>query len=150
MPDATRQPAPAWGDEFTRPDLERLIAGVEEKDRAAFRGVLEALLQRKGCRERIEWLGLPWRWTISVFRSQTEHPALAYLVPRPVGALVCIPTPMLDHADPITPALTKPVRVALDRAPIIAGFVWPEWPVAELDLVAVQPLLEARERGGGA
>jgi hypothetical protein len=146
MPEYTKEPTTAWSNEYTRPELAGLLGGLEEKERAAFDAALQGLLARKGCKERVEWMGLPWRWTVLVGRSGSEGPSVAYLVPRPGGPIACLPVPVEGPGAPNPAELTKAVRVVLERAPVIAGYAWPEWAIGELDLVAVRPLLDARDQ----
>ncbi|USN97922.1 MAG: hypothetical protein H6810_06935 [Phycisphaeraceae bacterium] len=150
MPETTRKAPAPWADEFTQPTLAGLVEGLEAAERPAFEAAVEALKGRKGGRERVTWQGLPWRWTVCVTVSGVERPALAYLVPRPGGPFVCIPVPIEGPGAPGLDELSKAVRSRLSNSPVVAGFVWAEWPVSELDLVTIKPLLEARETPGGA
>lgn len=144
MPEhAKHTPAP-WHDEFTQPTLAALLDGLEPSERPAFESALAMLKSRRGCRDRIEWQGLPWRWAVCISQPGLGHPALAYLIAKPADPFVCIPVPIEGDLAPDPALLTKPVRARLDQAPIIAGYLWPEWPVADLDPVAISPLLDAR------
>jgi len=144
MPETPAQRPSPWSDQFTAPTREALLGAIEPAHRDAVDAVLEGLTARKGCRARVEWLGLPWRWTVVCAQSGPEHPALAYLVPKPDGPIVCVPVPVEGDAVPDTATLTKPVRQALDRSAIVAGYVWAEWAVEDVDIVALKPLLDAR------
>lgn len=142
MPEHTSPSAAVWADEFTKPTLTALLGGLEPEERAAFSAARAALKGERGERDRVEWLGLPWRWAICITRPGIDHPALAYLIAQPGAARACIPVSV--DAEIELDSLTKPIRLQLDLAPIIAGYFWPEWPVADLDPVAVRPLLDAR------
>lgn len=144
MPETPAIPVVAWSDPFTTPTRERLVAGVADGARPSLTAVLDALTSRKGCRPRIEWMGLPWRWTIVIGHSGLAHPDLAYVIAAPERPLLCIPVATSGEHAPATDRLTKPVRQILDRSAIVAGFVWPEWAIADADLVALEPLLAAR------
>lgn len=137
-----------WHDEFERPSEGPLIEGLGESEAEAFGGVLDELRAGRGVKSRIEWLGLPWRWTIVLTRAEIERPAWAYLVARPGGTLLCVPVPVAFFETEASGGLTKAVRARVDRAPIVAGFLWCEWSVPEVDLVALRPILEARLGGG--
>ncbi len=142
MPEHTKPLVTSWADEFTKPTLADLLGGLEPAERSAFGAARSSLKDTRGSRDRIEWLGLPWRWTVCVTRPGIDHPALAYLIAEPGRARVCIPVSTGAAID--AENLTRPVRQRLDLAPIIAGYFWPEWPVAELDPVAIRPLLDSR------
>ncbi|MBZ0172087.1 MAG: hypothetical protein K8E66_06885, partial [Phycisphaerales bacterium] len=144
MFDYTKQNPVPWADEFSQPTLAELIVGLEEDERPAFEAAIRAIKARKGRRDRIEWQGLPWRWTMCFTLPGQDHPALAYLIAKPGGAFVCIPVSIGDDHGLDFDELTKPVRTRLDQSPIIAGYIWSEWPVADLDPVAIKPLLDAR------
>ena len=144
MPDHAEQTPVPWANEFRQPTLGGLLDALEEAERPAFEALLGSFKARKGCKDKIEWRGLPWRWTVSITRAGTERPAVAYLIARPGGAFVCIPVPLEGDGVPAFDELTKPVRARIEHSPIIAGYIWTEWPLADLDEVAIKPLLEAR------
>jgi len=145
-----QQGGSVWSDRFGAPDLAALVAGVPDQIEdgegpgEAFRAVLDGLRERKGCRTRVEWLGLPWRWTIVVSHPDVEHPQLAYVVPSPERPVLCVPVATSGPEKPDYSSLTKPVRQVLDASAIVAGYVWAEWPISNVDLVAIKPLLDAR------
>ncbi len=146
MPEHAKPLVSSWADEFTKPTLADLLGGLDPAERAAFKDARSGLRDAFGSRDRIRWLGLPWRWTVCSTLPGLEQPALAYLIPEPGAARGCIP--VSTEAEIEVENLTRPVRQRLDLAPIIAGYFWPEWPVAEVDLVAVRPLLDSRVGGG--
>lgn len=146
-----------WSNRFGSPDLETLLddvptgesePGEPDKPGEALRAVFDGLRERKGCRIRVEWLGLPWRWTIVVAHPDAEHPDLAYLVPSPENPMLCVPVATTGPNKPDFAALTKPVRQTLDASAIVAGYIWAEWPISAVDLVAIKPLLDARAGTG--
>lgn len=145
MAEYTKTTTTPWADEYVQPVPEALLDAIVPSDREACLAAISFFRARKGCREKVEWLGLPWRWTLTITQSGIDHPALAYLILSPVTPLICIPVPVVGPAAPDFSLLTKPVRTLLDRAPIIAGYFWPEWPLADLDPVAIRPLLDARD-----
>lgn len=146
MPEYVKTTITPWADEYVQPEPDALLEAIGSPDREACAHAIEFFRARKGCREKIEWLGQPWRWTLTIHQTGIDHPALAYLILSPVTPLICIPVPIVGPAAPDISTLTKPVRTLLDRAPVIAGYFWPEWPIADLDPVAIRPLLDARDR----
>ena len=140
-PDITKT---AWVDVFARPSREALIGELTPEDATAFESVADSLNSRDGWKATLGWLGLPWRWAYIYSAGGSERPATAYLIPDPRGSRVCIPVPIAGGAVLDMKALTKPVRTRLEQAAIIAGYIWPEWPAAEFDPVALESLLSAR------
>jgi hypothetical protein len=135
----------AWNNRFERPfSADFLLAQLlDETRRELAAAARSALLQLEGVTESVEWLGVPWRWTL-VYRSESdaERP-LAYLVPEPARPQLAIPmtVPMIRSL----PArrLKKFVRDAIVFSRAVADVHWPTWELTArpqlddvLDLVA--------------
>ena len=136
-----------WVNVFADADLEALVAELEPADADAFAAARETLDAREGWSGSLEWIGLPWRWSIVYTARHTATPALAYLIPDPRGSRVCIPVPASGPGAPEIGSLTKPVRKVVEQSAIVAGFLWPEWACADFDAVALESLLNARDTG---
>src|SRR6185436_5942499 len=91
------------------------------------RGLRERLLAFEGVSERLEWQGVPWRWTL-VYSCQLDPTrAFAYIIPDPAKPQVAIPlTVNMVQALPLK-RMRKAVRDGVVFSRLIAGVYWPGW-----------------------
>lgn len=117
-----------WEDRFTSPTVDSLM-GALEPEIVELAGMLrEALGTEHGLQERLEWCGVPWKWSLT-YRAERAAGAdvLAYLVPNPEAPTVVF---RLTHeqfnALPLR-KLSRHVREGLAPTRLVAGICWPEW-----------------------
>ncbi len=117
----------AWLDQFTTPTDAMLVSGVSGEMGTALVEIREKLKAVEGVKERIDWQGVPWRWTFVYSRTQAELDPWAYLVPDPTRALIVVPLslPMLE-ALPMR-KLSRTIREGIARATGVGGLFWAEW-----------------------
>jgi len=117
-----------WEDRFTAPTTESLLGALEDEI-SEIAGTLRAALGTEaGLYERLEWCGVPWKWSMT-YRAERTNGAdiLAYVVPNPETPTVVF---RLTHeqfgALPLR-KLSRHVREGLAPTRLVAGVCWPEW-----------------------
>ncbi len=80
----------AWTDKFSTPTLPTLLGDLEENHRAAVETLRKRLRQIKGVRERLCWMGIPWRWSLA-FRVSGRDEAIVYAILDPGGPWASLP-----------------------------------------------------------
>ncbi len=125
-----RQP---WHDRFERPTLEQLRKSFNPDSRRLFDQARSILKDELELGERLDWLGLPWRWSC-VYADRNAEPGesrgFAYLIPDPAGLHLCVPLTARDIALLPVRKLKKPIRESLVHARNAAGVWWPSWELA--------------------
>ena len=73
-----------WEDRFTSPTVDSLMDALEPEVVELAGMLREALGTEHGLQERLEWCGVPWKWSLT-YRAERAAGAdvLAYLVPNP-------------------------------------------------------------------
>lgn len=125
---ATKTLTNPWLDRFTKPQTRALIETLPEEIRPQVEDLRSRFAGIEGVREQIEWMGLPWRWTLVY--TTPAHPssrALAYIVPDPEGVRVGIPLDqsVIHHA--AGPKANRSLRESMVQSSRVGGVVWPEW-----------------------
>ncbi|MFG0259434.1 MAG: hypothetical protein ACF8LK_03695 [Phycisphaerales bacterium JB041] len=117
-----------WEDRFTSPSVETLVAALEPETAGVTAMFRDALGTEHGLPERLEWCGVPWKWSLT-YRADRSADAevLAYLVPNPEAPTVVF---RLTHEQfnglPLR-KLSRHVREGLAPTRLVAGICWPEW-----------------------
>jgi len=134
----------SWENKFREPPIEDLLTHFPNKQLA---GVMEAARDRlttyPNVVERVQWLGMPWRWAMVYSCEPDPTRALAYLVPDPAKVQISIPlTTAMLQTMPIR-RLRKVIRDGILYSKFVAGTYWPCWEVTSrnslddlLDLVS--------------
>jgi hypothetical protein len=114
-----------WTDQFTKPSLDDLLAGLNKADQALVVRCLDRFEQMGVAQRAVVWHGIPWNWTIAV-KSDNDAP-IAYLVPEPRRPQLALRFPAANLAGVSLRRLPKPVRDGLLAAKVVNGIIWPEW-----------------------
>jgi len=115
-----------WVDQFTTPAAESLLAAVTPPGSELLVLARERLGEIDGASESVEWLGLPWRWTLTFSRGRDE-PALGYLVPIPEAPRIAVPLPH-EVVLAIEPkGVSRAIRDEILACTHVAGVYWPSW-----------------------
>ena len=138
-----------WADQFTTPSAASLLAAASPPAAELLALARERLSAVDGASESIEWLGLPWRWTLTFSRGGHE-PALAYLVPDPATPRIAVPLRHeIVHA--IEPkSVSRAIRDEILACTHVAGVYWPSWELtsrAVLDEAMKLVALKLADRG---
>lgn len=117
-----------WEDRFTRPTIDTLLAALEPEVVEVAETLRKALGTEHGLQERLEWCGVPWKWSLTYRATRAAgDDALAYLVPNPESPTAVF---RLTHEQFNTLPLRKlsrHVREGLAPTRLVAGICWPEW-----------------------
>jgi hypothetical protein len=127
---------PWWENKFRRPSAEALVADCPAEVAAVLGWARAAMVEEFGLREEVDWLGLPWRWTLVYRLGGNDSRAFGYLVPNPGGPQIAVPLPReVVEALPAR-RMKRPVRDGIAQARIVGGVHWPVWDLssrAQLD-----------------
>ena len=92
MSTATRSRLP-WEDRWHEPTIDELIEPQKETIKRLVPGLLEQIEQLDGVERRLAWHGTSWKWTVEypVPQAKEAKYPLAYFVPNPEQAEICVP-----------------------------------------------------------
>lgn len=116
-----------WDDRFAKPTDEALLELHPKTVRKLLEQARESLLAFEGASERLEWEGLPWRWSWSYTVEADPTRALAYLTPEPSRPQLSMPlTVEMVETMPVK-RLKKHVRDGLLGARKVSEIRWASW-----------------------
>lgn len=124
----------AWSDRFAKPATSDVLAPFPKHTGALIARVREGLINLEGVAERLEWLGVPWRWTLVYVHKADPGRPFAYIVPQPGKPLFALP--LSTDAVPTLPLrkLSKTCRDTLLTATQVGGVHWPQWELGSKSL----------------
>lgn len=138
----------AWTEKFSRPSVEQVFAASTKANQSVLEAAREELLELGGLEERMEWQGLPWRWTL-VFEMDSgpeRAPAFAYIVPDPAKPQLCLPlTSEQIEAIPVR-KLKKTIRDGIVFARSVSGVWWATYDIPTKTALADVMELAVRKR----
>lgn len=112
-----------WEDRFSQPTADELVAAAAESVRALIQFARRELSESP---EDVEWLGIPWRWSL-VYREQGRP--WAYLIPSPVAPLLAMPIPV-ESLDALSGRrLARYVKDGIINASEVGPTRWAEWAI---------------------
>jgi hypothetical protein len=139
----------AWEDKFRQPTQEELIRSITGAEPAEhLRELRKRLLSLEGVNERVEWQGVPWRWTLVYSCAMDPTRAFAYLVPDPAHPQVAIPlTVAMVQTIPLK-RMKKAVRDGVMFSKFVAGVYWPCWQLEAFPQIdELSEILQRKYRG---
>jgi uncharacterized membrane protein YgcG len=139
----------AWEDRFREPAADELLKALAAHPAAEhLRELRKRLGTFQGVQERIQWQGVPWRWTFVYACDLDPTRAFAYLVPDPAKPQVAIPlTVAMVEALPLK-RMKKAVRDAVLFSKFVAGVYWPAWSLeAGVPVEELGEILQRKYRG---
>lgn len=120
----------AWEDRFREPSLDELREHYNKQLTQLLDSIREYLLGFSEVSERIEWQGLPWRWTLTYSNSIDSGRAWAYVVPQPPHPVLAVPlTSEMVRAMPVR-RLKKHVRDGLTTSKKVGEVHWATWEIS--------------------
>ncbi len=127
-----------WEDQFRTPTVEGLRSHYDSQLCQLVETARKRLNVFEDVREEIQWMGLPWRWTLVYRCPDDPTQAWAYLVPHRDKPIIATPltTEMMNKL-PMS-RLRKFIREGLDEGRRVNGTYWVAWEVVNkthLDLV---------------
>jgi len=136
-----------WEDQFRTPSLDALRSHYNHQLGQLVDTARSKLLSFSEVSEELEWMGLPWRWTLVYRCPQDPTQAWAYLIPHREKPIIATPlTEDMFSALPMS-RLRKFVRESLDRSRHVAGIHWVAWEVTnKTHLELVLELLKRKHK----
>jgi len=134
-------PSP-WYDRFSKPQGTDLITSLPEETQKLAEEIRNRFSSLPGVSEQVEWMGLPWRWTLVY--STPSHPsqrALAYLVPDPESVRISIPLEQSMLHLVTGSKASKTLRESMAQSSRVGGMIWPEWAFGPASLVEELPAI---------
>jgi len=83
-----------WEDRWAKPELEQLLAPLDEQRRKVVDILIELIKSFDGVALSVIWHGTAWKWTLQFSLYDTDGnliDTLAYLVPKPEVPVLCVP-----------------------------------------------------------
>jgi len=113
-----------WEDQFNTPSLTDLRIHYNRQLGQLVESARARLLEFAAVSEELEWMGLPWRWTM-VFRAEgdAEH-ALAYLIPHREKPILALPLTDAQVAALPTSRLRKFIREGIEHGRRVGDTRW--------------------------
>ena len=134
---------PVWLDRFEKPEVEALVAGLDE-GAEAFEAMRSLLIEGYEARESVEWRGAPWRWAMAYAIGAEDAPVVVFLIPNPESPLISLPVPISIAARSVPRSAPKPFRDAFEGSKQVGKVLWTEWDLRpEVIAEPVRALLEA-------
>ncbi|MEQ8770693.1 MAG: hypothetical protein RIB60_09320 [Phycisphaerales bacterium] len=118
---------PAWHDQFTTPDPDRLIGEIDPQHVPAHAALIKRLDGLDHLSEELRWMGVPWRWTIA-YRDGSRD--VAFIIPDPGSPKLAIPIALDRIARLESKKLPRTVRDGLAKARVVGEVAWAEWEIA--------------------
>ncbi|MGP1272908.1 MAG: hypothetical protein ACTS22_06205 [Phycisphaerales bacterium] len=118
----------AWLDRFSKPTAEALLRGYPQESADLLADLVSELTSRTGRAPTVQWMGIPWRWSIAFRRSSDAEP-WAFLVPMDEAPVLAMPLAADVLDGPAGRALPKSLRDPIARAPMVGQVRWAEWPL---------------------
>lgn len=115
----------AWEDRFSQPTEAEALAHYNKQLTGCANAARLSLRSRLGAAERLEWKGVPWRWTFVYARLQS--PVEAYLVPLPSAPRLVITIPASAIGPFVDRRAPRVIRDALLNAVRVGENLWPGW-----------------------
>ncbi|MBX3360337.1 MAG: hypothetical protein KF912_13335 [Phycisphaeraceae bacterium] len=116
-----------WEDRFSQPTEQEVLSHYNRQLTGCATGARKALRTALTSTERLEWKGIPWRWTF-VYNSPIPNIS-AFLVPLPTSPRVVLTLPGTLAAQLATRQSPRILRDAISAAVGVGGNLWPTWDI---------------------
>lgn len=139
-----------WEDRWVQPELEQLLAPLDEQRRKVVDILIEQIGAFPGVHQKLIWHGTAWRWTLQ-FSLYAEDGKLidtfAYLVPNPQTPVICIPLkPETVEKLPLK-RLNRYIRDGIRVAKRAVDIYWAVWtPTAVTETEHLMDLIKRRHK----
>lgn len=116
----------AWEDRYRRPGIDELFVALAKPGQAAAEDARTRFAAIAGATESLEWLGVPWRWTLC-YRVAGDPRPVGYLVPQPARPLAaaCLTHDMIAALP--GKKLSKAMRESLIAGAAVDEDRWVQW-----------------------
>lgn len=114
-----------WEDRFSQPTEAEALAHYNRQLTGCANAARLLLRSRLGAIERLQWKGIPWRWTFVYTRSIS--PIEAYLVPLRAAPRLVIPIPLTATGPLVDRRAPRVIRDACVNAVRVGESIWPGW-----------------------
>lgn len=139
-----------WQDRWAQPELEQLLAPLDEQRRKVVDILIEQIEAYPGVHKTLIWHGSSWCWTVE-FSLYAEDgkliDTLAYLVPNPESPVLCLPMkPAMVEKLPIK-RLNRYIRDGIRVAKRAVDLYWATWtPTAVTETEHLMDLIKRRHK----
>lgn len=116
-----------WEDRFSQPTEQEVLSHYNRQLTGCAAGARKVLRTAFSSTERLEWKGIPWRWTF-VFESPIPSIS-AFLIPLPAAPRVVITIPGSVAPQLATRHSPRMLRDAISAAVGVGGILWPTWDI---------------------
>lgn len=139
-----------WEDRWVQPNLEQLLAPLDEQRRKVVDILIEQIGAFPGVDQKLIWHGTAWRWTLqfSLYGEDGKLiDTLAYLVPNPQTPVICIPLkPQTVEKLPLK-RLNRYIRDGIRVAKRAVDIYWAVWtPTAVTETEHLMDLVKRRHK----
>ncbi len=135
MPLTVAKPRSLWEDRFGRPTIESLLAACPRSVLPFIDHARERFKRVKGVAEQLAWQGIPWRWTLTYSHPQEVGRSFAFVVPDPARPRLAVPIPDRVLGEVSLKRASKPLRDAIQQAPIVGTVRWCQWELQTRSLI---------------
>ncbi|MCW5769917.1 MAG: hypothetical protein KIT19_14670 [Phycisphaeraceae bacterium] len=116
-----------WEDRFSQPTELEVLSHYNRQLNGCAAVARKVLRTALSTTERLEWKGIPWRWTF-VFESPVPSIS-AFLIPLPASPRVVITIPGGIAPQLATRHSPRILRDAISNAVGVGGMLWPTWDI---------------------
>lgn len=117
-----------WEDRFTTPTPEQLFDVLDGEIADRVRELRGSLGEDFGLSERLEWCGVPWKWSLTYRTGRAARAEIvAYLIPNPETPTVVFRLTHEQFSTLPLRKLSRHIRDGLAPTRLVAGVCWPEW-----------------------
>jgi len=137
-----------WEDRWAQPELEQLLAPLDEQRRKVVDILIEMIGDYEGVHLSVIWHGTAWKWTLQFSLYGPDGnliDTLAYLVPKPEAPVLCVPLrPSTVEKLPLK-RLNRYIRDGIRVAKRAVDIYWAVWtPTAVTETDHLRDLIKRR------
>ena len=135
------KPRIAWEDRFQEPGADDLLTGLGKQQAALLAQARQSFTGLPNVIEKIEWRGVPWRWSFVYLIEGNGSRPWAYIVPQPGKPTVAIPMNAELAGSAVVRRMPRWLRDTVQFSTQVAGVYWPQWELtsrAQLDEIVVR------------
>ena len=139
-----------WEDRWAQPELEQLLAPLDEQRRKVVDIMIEQINEFEGVDMSIIWHGTAWKWTLQFSLYDPDGnliDTLAYLVPKPDAPVFCVPLRTQTVEKLPLKRLNRYIRDGIRVAKRAVDIYWAVWtPSAVTETEHLRDLIKRRHK----
>lgn len=125
-PTTTPVTAVAWKNRFETPTADDLVSQIAQVHFELLATLRTGLLASPAPREKVQWHGVPWRWTFE-YRQRGAQDPVVFLVPEPGRPRLCLPMTAEFICSLSLGTIPRYLRDGILSGTQVGDLLWAEW-----------------------